>query len=104
MATRVIVGIVALACVSICGMIATLTNYEMMERVNEKLPREEQFDPLGWYFPKYEGLHRAYKRLYPDGHLLLKVRVLTALMFGCLLICAWGFGFFAKWAWNPIVR
>jgi hypothetical protein len=96
MAARVIVGFAALACVSICGMIATFANYEMMDKVNAKLPKEEQFDSLGWYFPKSQRLQREYKRLYPDGRLLLKVRVLTALMFGCLLISVWGFGFFAK--------
>jgi hypothetical protein len=96
MATRFIVGIVALACVSACGMLATYANYEMMEKVNELLPKEEQFGPLGWYFSKHKRLRREYKRLYPDGRLLLKVRLLTALMFACLFICAWGFGLFAK--------
>lgn len=96
MATRVIFGIVALACVSGCGMVATFANYEMMEKVNELLPKEEQFGPLGWYFSKHQRLRREYKRLYPDGRLLLKVRVLTALMFACLLISVWGFGLFAK--------
>ena len=93
MATRVIVGIVALACVSICGMIGTFANFEMVDKVNDKLPKEEQFAVLGWYFAKTQRLHREYKRLYPDGHLLVKVRVLMALGIACLLISAWGFGF-----------
>jgi hypothetical protein len=96
MATRVIVGIIALVCVSICGMIAAFANFEMVDKVNNKLPKGEQFATLGWYFSKRQRLHREYRRLYPDGRLLLKVRLLVALMIACLLICAWGFGLFAK--------
>jgi hypothetical protein len=96
MATRVIVGVVALVCFSICGMLSTFTRYEMMDKVNEKLPKEEQFGALWWYTSKYQRLNLEYKRLYSDAGLLLKVRVLTALMFACLLVCAWGFGIFAK--------
>jgi hypothetical protein len=90
------VGIVALACVSICGLVASLASFEMVDKVNEMLPKGQQFAALGWYFSKYQRLNREYKRLYPGGHLLLKVRLLTALMFACLLICAWGFGFFTR--------
>ena len=90
------VGIVALACVSICGLVGSLTSMEMVDKVNDLLPKGEQFAPLGWYYSKNRRLKREYKRLYPDGRLLLKVQVLTALMFACLLICAWGFGFFAR--------
>jgi hypothetical protein len=96
MVVRVIIGIVALACLSICGMIATFANFEMVDKVNNKLPKGEQFAALGWYFSKRQRLQDEYRRLYPDGRLLFKVRVLMALMIACLLICAWGFGFFAK--------
>ena len=94
MATRVVVGIAALVCVSICGMISTFASWEMMDKVNEKLPKEEQFAALWWYASKSMRLHREYKRLYPDGRLLLRVRVLTALAIACLLVWGWGFGFF----------
>jgi hypothetical protein len=88
---RVIVGIVALACVSTSGVIATLANWEMVEKVNEKLPKEDQFEALDWYLPKTQRLDRGYKRLYPGGRLLTKIRVLMALMFACLLFSAWCF-------------
>jgi hypothetical protein len=91
-----IVGIVALAGVSICGLVGSLASFEMVDKVNDMLPKEQRFAALGWYFSKYQRLNREYKRLYPDGRLLLKVRVLTALMFACLLICALSFGFFAR--------
>ncbi|HKN75325.1 MAG TPA: hypothetical protein VJW94_09120 [Candidatus Acidoferrum sp.] len=98
MTTRVIIGVVALACVLVCSMVSTFARYEMMDKVNEKLPKEEQFGVLWWPVSKYQRLNREYKRLYPDGGLLSKVRVLTALtlMFAFLLVCVWGFGIFAK--------
>jgi hypothetical protein len=94
MAARIVVGIVALACGSICCMIATFANFEMLYRVNASLPKSDQFNALGWYFFKTQRLHREYKRLYPAGRLLLKLRVLMALMIGCLFIAVWGFEFF----------
>jgi len=96
MSTRLIVGIVALACVSICGLVMTLTGFEMVERVNEKLPEEKQFETLGWYPSKTYRLHREYRKIYPEGRLLLRVRVLIALMFTGSLVCVWDLGFFAK--------
>jgi hypothetical protein len=95
MTTRVTVGIVALACGSVFGLVTAFTNFEMVDNVNDRLPEREQFASLGWYFSKYQRLHREYKRLYPDGRLLLKIRVATTLMFACLLISAWCFGLFA---------
>ena len=89
MATRVIVGIVALACISICGLLATLANFEMVDKVNDKLPESEQFALAGWYWSKRQRLHREYKRLYPEGRLLLKVRALTAMMFAHIRLGFW---------------
>lgn len=95
MTPRVVVGIAALVCASICGMIATFVSFEMIDRVNEMLPDSSRFAWLGWYFSKTQRLHREYKKLYPDGRLLLKVRVLTAVMIVCGLVCAWAFGLFS---------
>lgn len=94
MSARIVVGIVALACSAICGMIATFANLEMVDRVNASLPKTDQFDALGWYFLKTQRLHREYKRLYPAERLLLKRRVLMTLMIVCLFIAVWGFEFF----------
>lgn len=96
MTTRLIIGIAALACVSICGLVGALANFEMVDKVNSKLPQGEQFAELGWYWSKHQRIHCEYKRLYPDGRLLFKVRVLMAVSFACLIVCAWGFGLFAK--------
>lgn len=90
------VGIVALACVSTFGLVASLANLKIVDKVNDVLPKDKQFATLGWYSAKYQRLNREYKRLYPDGRLLLKFRVLTALAFVCLLISAWCFRIFAR--------
>jgi hypothetical protein len=94
MVVHVIVGIVAIVCAATCGITRTFVSFKIIDSVNERLPEESQFDPLGWYYTKTQRLHREYKRLYPSGDLLLKLRLLTAIMFACMLICAWGFGFF----------
>jgi hypothetical protein len=96
MIALIIIGIVALVGASICGLVASLTNLEMADKVNEMLPKDEQFFPLGWYFSKTQRLHRGYKRLCPDGRLLIKCRVLTVVAFACLLICACLLGFFRR--------
>ena len=96
MTSRSIVGIAALVGVSISGLLSTLAGYEMMDRVNEKLPREAQFDPLGWYWPKIRRLFREYRRFYPQGPLISRVRLLWGLGWLGLLACAWSLGFFGR--------
>ena len=93
MSGQITIGIIALVSVSACGLILTLVTFRMVEKVNQKLPKEEQIGELGWYFSKSLRLHREYKRLYPHEHLLWMVRLLMVLMIVCLLICGWAFGF-----------
>jgi hypothetical protein len=96
MAIRAIVGIIALACVSACGIIATFAHYEMMDKVNEKLTEGERFQPSGWCWSKSQRLRREYRRMYPNGRLLFKIRVLMAVMIALLLTCLWGFESFGR--------
>jgi hypothetical protein len=67
----------------------------MVNQVIERLAKEDRFAELGWYLPKTVRLHSQYKRLYPSGRLSRRVLALGGLMFFCLLICAWSFGFFS---------
>jgi len=90
------IGVLALAFSSICGMLSTFTIREMMEQVNAKLPKEAQFGPAWWYWSKTRRLHREYMRLYPSGELFFKVKVFSGVGFFCMLICAWSLGFFGK--------
>ncbi len=94
MTARTILGVLALACVSICGLAGGLMYFEIVDKVNERLPESERFAILWWHTGKYQRLHREYRKLYPEGRLIRRVRVITALMFVCLLISAWALGFF----------
>jgi hypothetical protein len=96
MAPRIIVGIIAVACISICGLLSTFALFEMVDKVNDKLPETEKFDHLGWYFSKRRRLNRKYRMLYPEGRLLKRVRILTLLMFASVLIALLCFGIFAR--------
>ena len=89
-------GMVFSAAMAICGLLTSLRTFEMVDRVNEKLPKEEQFKPLGWHLSKQQNLWRSYKSLYPNGTLLLQVHVLTAFGAVSLLVAAWCFSFFAR--------
>jgi hypothetical protein len=93
MAPRIIVGIIAVACISVCGLLSTFASFEMVDKVNDKLPETEKFDYLGWYYSKRVRLNDKYKMLYPEGRLLRRVRLLTVLAFACLFIAAYCFGF-----------
>lgn len=94
MAPRIIIGIVAVVCVSVCGILSTFALFEIVDQVNRKSPEAEKFNHLGWSFSKRLRLNRKYRTLYPDGQLLIKVRILIVLMFSCLVFAAWGFGIF----------
>jgi hypothetical protein len=96
MTPRNIVGVVAIVCGSICGILACLANVEMISKVNNKLPDAEKFADLFWYPSKRRKLHRKYRTFYPDGRLLIQVHILTAVIFMCFFVTAWSFGFFAK--------
>lgn len=94
MNSRVIVGIAAVVGVAACGLFSAIANIEMVEKVNSRLPKDSQFSPLGWYLKKSLNMHREYKRLFPKGTLLVKVRIAIAIAF-CFLLCgAWALGFF----------
>jgi len=95
MPTRLAVGVIAFACALMCAMAASLLAFKMVSEVNKRLPREQQFSSLG-FWPKYQRLNAEYKRLYPDGSLWRKYRILMALMFATGLISAWVFGIFGR--------
>jgi hypothetical protein len=91
---RVMVGIAAVVGAAACGLFGTIANSEMAEKVNSRLPKDSQFSAMGWYLTKTLRMHREYKRLFPKGPLLVKVRTTIAIAFGCLLGGAWALGFF----------
>ena len=94
MSARLIIGIVALVCVPILGVLGTFCHIEIVEKVNSRLPVDLQFNPMGWYFQKTMRLHREYQRLFPGQPLVLRVRLLLGFAAVCLLICGWAIGLF----------
>ena len=82
-----------MACGSICAFLATFATFGMVDQVNDRLPEAEKFSHLWWYQTKRRRLNDKYKMLYPEGRLLRRVRLLTALMFAGLFIAAYCFGF-----------
>jgi len=64
--------------------------------VNEKLPEMDRFDCLDWHLGKFQRLHREFKRLYPEGPLWFRARLVVGLMFVCLVVSEWGFGNFVR--------
>jgi len=91
---RLVILIIALVGCSACGIIGTIINLQMVERVNSQMPPESQFFPIGWYIAKSLRLKREYRRLYPNGKLLLAEKVVAGGMFVCVAACAWALGFF----------
>jgi hypothetical protein len=95
MLVRLAVGVIAFACALLCALAASFLVFKMVSEVNKRLPREQQFSPLGRW-SKYQRLNAEYKRLYPDGNLWRRYRILMALMFASGLVSAWVFGIFGR--------
>ena len=91
---------ILLLCVGGFGLAATINQFAIVDAVNAKLPADDQFNALGWHLPKTLRLHRAYRRLYPDGRLLKRQASLMTLMMLCLVTATvlLGFGVFLT-AW-----
>ena len=63
----------------------------MVEAVNVKVPTNDEFSQFWWYPSKMGRLHREYRRLYPDGGLIRRERILFVLMCFSLAVAAWLF-------------
>lgn len=92
MTCRLAAGFALLICVCGFGLAATINNFALVDAVNAKLSADDQFGQLGWYPTKTLRLHREYRRLYPDGRLLLRGGILGAVMLLSLAMAALLFG------------
>ena len=72
--TRIVIAIVAMIAVSIAGLYSSIVFQQMVDAVNQRLPQDEQFNPLGWYWMKYRKLLVEYRQFYPDRALEKKVK------------------------------
>jgi hypothetical protein len=91
MTLRITIGILAGLGIPTCGLIASLKTFEMVGKVNDRLPKAEQFDLPWWYLSNRQPLVREYKQLYPGGHLLTHCRIAMFLGAAFLLVFAWAF-------------
>lgn len=82
---KLVAASVLLLCVAGLGLSSSITQFAIVDAVNEKLPKGEQFQHLGWYLTKTAQLHREYRRLYPTGNLLRRQRILGAIMLVCFI-------------------
>jgi hypothetical protein len=94
MPPHLVIGVVAFVSGVLCAITSTFVVFQMVDRVNDKLPEDRQFSHLGWYWSKYGRLFAEYKRLYPEGTLLQRFRILAAVLFVCFFVSAWGLGIF----------
>src|SRR5690348_11325125 len=93
---RIVIAIAAMISVSISGLFATIVFQQIVDAVNRRLPGEQQFDPLWWYWPKNRRLIAEYRRHYPDRTLEIKYRVLFGAALVSLLVVVWAVGFFRR--------
>jgi hypothetical protein len=92
--TRIVVAITAMIVVSIAGLYSSIVFQQMVDAVNQRLPQDEQLNPLGWYWTKYRKLLVKYRQFYPDRALEKRVTTLGAIGFAALLVAVWAIGFF----------
>lgn len=96
MSLRLVVGVLAIVGVSVCGLVCTFVNFEIVDRVNENLPADKQYSWIGWHAEKTGRLFSDYRKFYPTGGLIRRLYFVSAIG-GCFLVLsAWGFKFFAK--------
>lgn len=82
------IEILAVAGVSAFGLLLTFANYKLVNKVNAHSPQELDAPHPGGDVLKLLHLHREYQRLFPEGNLHIRIRVMMALMFACLLVAA----------------
>lgn len=82
---RLLIEVAAIAGVSTLGLLLTLANYKLVGQVNALSPQELQSAYAGSDVLKLLRLHREYRRLFPEGNLHFKIRIMLVLMFMCML-------------------
>lgn len=86
---RLLIEIAAVAGVSTLGLLLTLANYKLVGQVKALSPQELHSAYAGGDVLKLLRLHREYRRLFPDGNLHFKIRIMLVLMFMCMLAAAY---------------
>ncbi len=87
-----LIGLLSTAISCIIG--AGFVQFAMIGEINRKLPEKDQISYLFGYSEKYQRIFREYRRLYPNGRLILYFKTLLWMGFGLLAVFAWQFGMF----------
>jgi hypothetical protein len=86
MSIRLMLEIASMAGVSTLGFLLTLANYRLVAQVNSLCPQELEMSRPGGDVLKLLHLHREYRRLFPEGNLLFRIRIMIAMLFACMLV------------------
>jgi hypothetical protein len=73
---------------------ANLVLFAMIGEINRKLPERDRISYIFGYYAKYRRIFNEYRRLYPNGRLLLWFKLLLCSGFGLLAVFALQFGMF----------
>jgi len=91
---RIIIGSVCVISIPVCGMLSLVVHQKMLDAVNSRLPKEQQFAYAWWGPSKKQRFYSEYHRLYPSGLLVRKLCALGTGMVaaGVVLMIVVGFG------------
>jgi hypothetical protein len=78
---RQLLAVAFLGVASGSGLYASMLNARMLIRLNATLPENQRFALLGWHAIKTLDFHRAYKRAFGVDDLVIKLRVMTVVLF-----------------------
>ena len=74
MVLRIVIAALMLVGVIACGLASTIESWRLVDQVNQTLPVDRRFNPIGWHFVKHLDFREAYERLgrgrYPSRRLL----------------------------------
>ncbi len=85
MSIHLFIEVAAFAGVSTLGLLLTLTNSRLVAQVSALSSAEMETTPPSGDVMRLLHMHREYGRLFPEGKLVLQIRVMMALLFVCLL-------------------
>ena len=74
MVLRIVIAALMLVGVMACGLASTIESWRLVDQVNQTLPPDRRFNPIGWHVVKHFDFREAYERLgrgrYPPRRLL----------------------------------
>src|SRR5256885_1579683 len=73
MVLRIVIAALMLVGVMACGLASAIESWRLVDQVNQTLPADRRFNPIGWHIVKHLDFREAYERLgrgrYPPRRL-----------------------------------